>query len=160
MEPLQSCPAGKTMIVGVGNPLRGDDGIGPLLIQRLKGKTEFALLDCGEVPENFAQRIIDFSPDTVILVDAADWKGSRGQIKRIPEGEIANASLSTHNASLRLFIDYLRRQTRAKIIVIGVQAGDRGLMDSMSPEVEEAAEKLERWIVGSSSLQGEEDPTR
>ena len=64
---------GKTVIVGMGNPLRGDDGFGPALIERLRGKVSATCIDAGIAPENYVGRIVKETPDTILLVDVASW---------------------------------------------------------------------------------------
>ncbi len=135
------------MILGVGNTLRGDDGIGPVLIRNLQGKVGCGLLDCGETPENYLQKIIDFRASTIIIVDAADWGGPPGEIRQIRLEEISNPSFSGHTASLGLSLDYLRAYLRARIIIIGVQSGKREFLDPLSPEAKRALEILEDRLV-------------
>ena len=77
--------------------LKGDDQVGPLLIQRLQGKTGACLFDCGEVPENYIQPIIKAGPQTIIIVDASDWQGAIGDLRLIKREEIKNFSFSTQN---------------------------------------------------------------
>ena len=137
------CPVEKTLILGVGNVLRGDDGIGPALIRNLQGKVGCGLLDCGETPENCLREIIDFRPSTIIIVDAADWGGPAGEIRQVRPEEISNPSFSGHTASLGLCLDYLRAHLRARIIVIGVQSGKREFLDPISPEGKRALEILQ-----------------
>jgi hydrogenase 3 maturation protease len=149
---------GRIMILGVGNPLRGDDGVGPTLIRRLRRRCKFALLDCGEAPENYTKQILQFGPDTLILVDAADWKGRPGEIRQIGEDEIANANFFTHNLSLRLLLDYLKRQLRTSIIILAVQVKDREYLDPMSPEVKRAIGVLEDLICSLPGPMASESP--
>ena len=141
----------KIMILGVGNTLRGDDGIGPALIRDLRGKVGCGLLDCGEVPENHLQEIMDFGPSTIVIVDAADWGGNPGEMREIGLGEISNPGLSSHNSSLGLVLDYLQAHLRAKIIIIGVQSRTREFLDPMSPEAKGALKALEELLVRSLS---------
>jgi hydrogenase 3 maturation protease len=140
-------PGEKIMILGVGNTLRGDDGVGPTLIRDLRGKVGCGLLDCGEVPENHLQKIIDFGPDTIVIVDAADWGGNPGEMREISPEEIANPGFSSHNSSLGLVLAYLRAHLRAKIIIIGVQSRTREFLDPMSPEAKRALKALEDLLV-------------
>lgn len=141
------------MILGIGNPLRGDDGLGPLLIRRLRGKTRCALLDCGEAPENFGGQILAYHPETLLVVDAADWSGLPGEIRPITEDQIADCLPSTHGASLRFFLDYLRREWGGRILLIGIQIKTRGFMEPMSAEVKGAIQSLEKGIRKVFSLE-------
>ncbi|MGD9015417.1 MAG: hydrogenase 3 maturation endopeptidase HyCI [Candidatus Omnitrophota bacterium] len=139
----------KLAIVGIGNMLKGDDQVGPLLIQRLQGKTDACLFDCGQVPENYVQPIIETAPQTIFIIDAADWGGLIGELRLIKKEEVKNFSFSTHNASLGLFWDYLKNELPlANIIIIGIQVGKRDLMQSLSPEVESSLNQLVNFFTG------------
>lgn len=143
LEKFDSLLKGKAIILGIGNVMRGDDGAGPILISRLKRKTRANLLDCGEVPEDYTQPIIDAKPDKIVVVDAADWNGLPGEIKSIDPEEINNLSFSTHDSSLKMFMKYLRKHLpKVSIIIIGIQPKRRGFLDSLSPEVEKAVGRL------------------
>ncbi len=139
----------RTAIIGIGNALKGDDQLGPCLIQRLRGKTGACLFDCGEVPENYIQPIIKINPETIIVVDASDWKGAVGDLRLIKKEEIRNFGFSTHNASLGIFLDYLKEELPSvNIIIIGIQIGQRGLMQPLSPQVETTLSELVDFFTG------------
>jgi len=139
----------KTAILGIGNMLRGDDQLGPLLISRLQGKTRARLFDCSEVPENYIRPIIESKPETIIMVDASDWGGRAGELRIIKNEEIKYSGFSTHNAPLRIFCDFLKQELPlANIIIIGVQVGRRELMQPLSLEVEAALNKLVDFFIG------------
>ncbi len=75
--------AERVLIVGVGNPDRGDDGIGPLVVRQLLGRVS------GDVSiverSGDALALIDDweGRDAVILVDAAALGDTPGSIHRI-----------------------------------------------------------------------------
>ena len=143
LEKLDKILKGKTLILGIGNVMKGDDGLGPILISRLKGKTKANLLDCEEVPENYIQPIIEARPDSIVIVDAADWNGPAGEIRLIDAEEINNISFSTHDSSLQIFINYLKRNLpNTHIVIVGIQQKRKGFLDSLSPEVEKAIDEL------------------
>jgi len=128
---------GKIAIVGIGNILRADDGLGPKLIEILKTKpVKAALFDCGTVPENYIFPILSSSSDTVILVDAADLGAVPGQVKVFDIEDIANVSFSTHNPSPRLFTDLLKTgREDLNIFVVSVQPKSTMLGGPFSTEV-------------------------
>lgn len=128
---------GKAAIIGIGNILRGDDGLGPKLIELLKIRgVKAGLFDCGTAPENYIIPILSTSCDTVILVDAADLKLKPGSVKIFDLNEITNVSFSTHNPSPRLFTDLLRTgKDDLNIFVISVQPKTTVLGESVSKEV-------------------------
>ena len=142
----------KTIILGIGNIMRGDDGVGPILISRLKGNTKADLLDCGEVPENYTQPIIEAGPDNIVIVDATDWNGLVGEKRLIEVEEIHNVSPSTHNSSLQIFINYLKKHLpNTDVIIIGIQPKRTSFLDSLSPEVERTVDELLYLLSASPS---------
>ena len=146
---------GKVAIVGIGNVMRGDDGAGPELIARLKdgrrttSDDKLLLIDAGEVPENYLSKIIEFNPDTILLIDAVDLQESPGSIKLVEQDEIINAGLSTHNSSLVLAINYLRNEIESNILLLGIQPKGTGLMTGLSQPVKAGISKIEQIIRGS-----------
>ncbi|MFH0764651.1 MAG: hydrogenase 3 maturation endopeptidase HyCI [Candidatus Omnitrophota bacterium] len=135
---------GHVAIVGIGNILRGDDGLGPKLIELLKPRAiNAALFDCGTAPENYIFPILSASPDTVILVDAADIGKPPGSAKAFGIDEISNVSFSTHNPSPRLFTDLLKTgKDDLNIFVISIQPKTTTLGASLTKEVLEGLEGL------------------
>jgi hydrogenase 3 maturation protease len=111
----------KTVILGIGNPMRGDDGLGPALIERLQGKTNASLIDGGEVPENYLGPIEAAQPEVVLIVDAADLQASAGDAALIKMDQLSQTGISTHNASLGLFAKVVQTLTGAEILVLAVQ---------------------------------------
>lgn len=128
---------GKVAIVAIGNILRGDDGLGPKLIEILKSKSVKApLFDCGTAPENYIFPILSTSCDTVILVDAADLGIPPGEVRIFNLDEITNVSFSTHNPSPRLFTDLLKTgKDNLSIFVVSVQPKNTSLGKPLSKEV-------------------------
>ncbi|MDD5687755.1 MAG: hydrogenase maturation peptidase HycI [Elusimicrobia bacterium] len=133
---------GNVLIVGIGNSLKGDDGAGCEVIKQLEGKTNYKLLDVGSAPENYTKKIKEFCPDTIIFIDAVEMKEKPGTIKIIDEKEISSGFFTTHNMPLNLFLDYIKEQTKAKIIFIGIQPKSMKFGDKISPPVKKAIEKL------------------
>lgn len=128
---------GKVAIVGIGNIIRGDDCLGPKLIEILKARQlKAGLFDCGTAPENYIFPILTSACDTVVLVDAADLNLAPGAIRIFAIEEISNVSFSTHNPSPRLFTDLLKTgKEDINIFVISVQPKSAKLGEPLSAEV-------------------------
>jgi len=66
----------KVCVCGVGNRMRGDDGIGPKVIEELEkthsNEKDILLLDAQANPENFVRDIENFKPDKLIIIDAVE----------------------------------------------------------------------------------------
>ncbi len=105
-EQLEHMLTGATVIVGVGNRGRGDDGAGPALIDSLRGRTRARLVEAEEVPESYLGEITAGEADTVLLVDAVDFGGRPGEVGLFSRGELrGQPTFSTHRVPLRLVMD-------------------------------------------------------
>ncbi|MBU4484573.1 hydrogenase 3 maturation endopeptidase HyCI [bacterium] len=158
----------RVAIVGIGNTIRGDDGLGPALINRLKderrtlrlrsgqatnpstslgaGDERLLLIDAGEVPENYLCKIVDFKPDTVLLIDAVDIRQAPGTTKMIARDEISNYGLSTHNSSLSLVIEYISKEINTDILLLGVQSGGNEMFAEISAPVLQTINEIAQAI--------------
>lgn len=135
---------GRVTIAGIGNIMRGDDGLGPKLIELLKARNVNAgLFDCGTAPENYIFPMLKSLCDTLILVDAADMALEPGEARVLGVDNIMNISFSTHSPSPRLFIDLLKMgREDLNIFIISVQPKDTSLGTPLSEEVLKALETL------------------
>lgn len=129
---------GTVAIVGIGNIIRGDDGLGPKFIELMKARpgAKAKLFDCGTAPENYIFPILGTACDTVALIDAAEMGMAPGGMKIFSLDEIASVSFSTHNPSPRLFADLLRTgKPDMNIFVVSIQPKTALLGAALSEEV-------------------------
>ncbi len=142
---------GKVVIVGIGNILRGDDAVGPELIKRLKLKikneSQIELLDVGEAPENYLEKIVKQTPDTVLLIDAVDFGGSAGSVTLLEQESLKEDGLTTHNASLKLTIKYLKERSINRIFIIGVQPEQIKFGGGLSKSVDKTLNQIKEEII-------------
>ena len=135
------------LIVGIGNRLRGDDGVGPEILKRLKNQIPTLLLfDVGQVPENYLGKIVKQRPDTIVLIDAVDLGASPGTINIIEKDDIKDESLSTHNISLKLVVKYLQKETSADVFLLGIQPKTTEFGREISEPIRESLEKVVRML--------------
>ncbi len=147
LDHLKSHLQGKVIILGIGNPLRSDDGAGSILASRIKDGVSFLVWDGGLNPENYLNRIIKEKPDTLVLIDAADFGGKPGELRLMEAEEIQTTNLfATHNASLSLLINYLQGNIKMNIIVLVIQPKTIALGDTLSPEVSAVLNNLENFF--------------
>jgi len=133
----------KTVIIGIGNIIKGDDGAGPLVCQELKNEQISAdLIDAGTVPENYIQKIIKKAPKNLLVIDAIDFGANPGTIKIFESGQLNSHVMSTHSLSPHLFVDMICQNIRVAVYFIGIQPAQVQLGQSISPEVNLAIEKL------------------
>jgi len=132
----------KTLILTIGNTLRGDDAAGPLLFQQLKGRIAAEIIDAGTVPENYIQTIIKKAPEVLLVIDAIDFSASPGTIKIFKPDQLGSVVHSTHSLSPHLFIDMIRKSIKVDVYLIGVQPAQVGFGQSVCAKVAEATQRL------------------
>jgi hydrogenase 3 maturation protease len=147
LESICSKLKGKVLILGVGNPLRGDDGAGPYLIKQLKGRVEANLLNGEEEPEILLDQIAGMKPDSILIVDSVDLMAKPGSAALMDENQIDKRSLFTHHASLKLFIECVKGETGAKVLVLGIQPKSMEIGQTMSREVKESLGHLRDILI-------------
>ena len=137
---------GKVVIIGIGNTLRGDDGFGPALVEKLTGKVNAVCLDAGSAPENYTGKIVKECPDTILLVDALHLGLAPGKYEILKKDQILKSGFSTHDVSPHMFIDYLESKTSADIYMLGVQPENLSTGLEMSASVKAALEEISMLI--------------
>jgi hydrogenase 3 maturation protease len=130
LEELHRLVAGRRfVVVGVGNPLRGDDGVGSWTARRCEDA-----IDAETVPENFLGVILARRPDLVLFVDAAEIGGEPGSLALAPAGDLAARVPSTHAPSL-LPIAQILGVHGIRSWVLGIQPGGVRWGEEPGPEV-------------------------
>jgi hydrogenase 3 maturation protease len=134
----------RTVIVGVGNPLRGDDAVGPRTIELLESKPlpNVLLLNTESVPEAFTGKIEKFKPTHVLIIDAANFGGAPGEAILITGEQIGGQAVSTHSLPLNIFISYIELTLRIKVLLLGVQPTSIVLGDPLSATVQTAVNSI------------------
>lgn len=135
LDSLTGLRGSKTLILGVGNVLKGDDAAGPLVCERLQGNVSATVIDAGTVPENYIRPVIRASPEKLLIVDAVDSGDSPGAVRVFKPDEMEAFALSTHALSLHLFADMIRQEISLEILVLGIQPAQTKLGEKISPAV-------------------------
>ena len=113
--------SGNVVVVGVGNPLRGDDAAGCLVARRLHGTPGVRVIEAEEVPESFVGDIAAAVPDAVALVDAVDLGREPGAVAVLEKEQVAAYAPTTHRMPLSLVMEVAHRRTGADVFLIAVQ---------------------------------------
>ena len=137
----------KLIVLGVGNELKCDDGVGPYIIKKLKeenieDKKKLLFIDAKTVPENFTGKIRKEKPTHLIIVDACLMDEEPGFMKIVNKYDFANIGISTHSMSLSFFVRYLEKDTEFRIIFVGIEPESMDYADSPTPKVEAAANEF------------------
>ena len=130
----------------IGNDMRGDDAIGPIMAENLKkifkNRSDIIVINAETVPENYTGLIRKENPSIIIFIDAVEMKSSPGHIKLVQSDKIADYSISSHAMRLSFMIKYLESFTDAKILLIGIQPKNMEMSNPISKEVQESLEEL------------------
>lgn len=149
-----------TVVIGLGNPIMGDDGFGLAALDALRARwvptadVEFVdggtwgltLLPCVERAER------------LLLLDAIECGRAPGTVVRLQDHEIPSylmTKLSPHQVDMReiLALAALRGHSPTEVVALGVQPAIVDVVGKLSPEVEAAVEgvaavameQLEEW---------------
>jgi len=153
-----------TLIIGLGNPLRGDDGVGVRVAQTLAEQT---LPNGVEVVDGGTQGLGLVSllegQQRVILIDAAEMGKSPGQFVRFTMDEAylpgEDQSLSIHAAGLRdaLLLARALGVLPDELVIFGVQPASIEWDSVLSPQVEATLPDLIRAVL-KEAVAGSQEP--
>ncbi|HUV66818.1 MAG TPA: hydrogenase 3 maturation endopeptidase HyCI [Sedimentisphaerales bacterium] len=147
VEQLDGLRGSRTLIVGIGNTLKGDDGAGPLVCERLKRlKISADLIDAGTVPENYIRPIVKKAPKNLLVVDAMDFGARAGMVGIFEPEQLHAHAFSTHALWPGLFVEMIRRDLDVDVRFVGIQPAQTQFGQTVSPPVDEAIQQLCRVL--------------
>lgn len=137
-------------ILGVGQTLRGDDGVGLAVVRGLRpyAHPNLLLIEAAHAPENCTSQVRRFAPDLVLLVDAAQMEEPPGTIRWLDWRSCDGLSASTHTMPLSLLGEYFTAVLRCDIALIGIQPASLELGETLSPEATAAARQVVEALAG------------
>jgi len=142
--------ANRVVVAGIGNPIRTDDYVGLKIVEDLKGKlpATVLLLEAETVPESCLLDIEEFHPSHVLLIDAAFLGLKPGEASLLDAEKIANSSaVTTHLLPLRVFCEYVKQATGAKIALLLIEPHSTEFGEGLTTEVQGAADRLTKVLV-------------
>jgi len=137
----------RVLILGIGNKMRGDDGAGSELAAQLAGRVSATVIDAEEVPENYLGPVIADNPEVLLILDAASMDAAPGSLAIIEMDNIAGSGLSTHSASLNLFLLVLQSEIQPDTFILGVQPQNITFGAPISQPVSVAMEMIEKSLI-------------
>ena len=132
----------RALVIGLGNPLRGDDGLGPAVIAALQPAAGSGLTLVESDGHDLVEWLASQEFARIVVVDAADLGRTPGSWTRLtPERLAASKGRLTHGMGLRESLELLAalglRRT-APISVYAVQPAAVGWGPGLSREVGQA----------------------
>ncbi len=141
-------------IVGIGNLLMGDDGVGVRVLEVLRQNYEFPpevkLLDGGTKSIELLPYLEDARK--VIFIDAVDVGQAPGTVFDVSGSEVAEYfqnKLSVHQIGLPDLIGamYLRGTVPEEMVLVGVQPSYTDLQWGLTEEVQKAVQRAAERVV-------------
>jgi len=133
-------------LVGAGNPMRRDDGVGVWLAERLRGAS-VQVFNAEDVPESYLGDIARTGCRNVIFMDAVDAGLEPGAVVFGPMEELGERpGLSTHKLSLSLCGRYLGANGQ-QTFLLGIVPGDIDFGPGLTTPVERAAGEVRDLIL-------------
>jgi hydrogenase 3 maturation protease len=143
---------GRITIMGIGNPLLGDDGVGCAVLRRLQddlahmpasdGAAAITLVDAEEVPESHTGVVEAARPTVILLIDAADLGAAPGSLALVEGRRLDSQAAFTHRTPLGPLARYLEERTHAEVLLIGIQPGRLEWGEPLTPDVAATADQL------------------
>jgi len=134
------------LIVGVGNRIKGDDGVGIYITKELKYKGLSNIIIAENGLENYIGKINSQNPKGIVLVDALDIENEKpGFFELIPVNEIKNTTSGTHNLSFKTLTSFFETN---KQWILGIQPENVSYGLELSQDVKTAADEIVNLIVG------------
>lgn len=137
----------RVLVLGLGNPFRRDDGLGPAAVKRLRehlgDRPDVELVEGGLSP---FEALLGRGGGKLVVIDAARGGGEPGTIYRAGRSglEPSGAALSTHGLGLAEALCQLELvgDRWEDVVVFGVEPADTGWGEGLTARVEEALEDV------------------
>ena len=141
------------LIIGIGNPDRGDDAAGRAVAARLKARVprNVRVIECGGEATALLARFCE--ADEVILIDAATSGAAAGTVERFEAhtGPLpaARFGVSTHGFGLAEAIELARTlgELPRRCVVYAIEGRSFAIGEALSQDVEDAVGRVAAHIL-------------
>jgi hydrogenase maturation protease len=157
----------KTLILGLGNILLGDEGVGVRVVERLLDLYHFPegtqALDGGTLALDLLPYVED--ADRMVVIDAVDMRAEPGTVVRITDEEVPtflSVKVSPHQMGLAdiLSAARLRGLSPSELVLWGVQPEAMDTTLELSPSVAAQVDVLVNGVLADLSQWGIEPTGR
>jgi hydrogenase 3 maturation protease len=137
----------RTVILGIGNPLQGDDAVGPALVDLLRGRVDATLINAGEVPENYLSSIQAAQPEVVLIIVALELGAEPGCVVIMEADRLRAIENFTRNPGLAFLAVMIQDSTGAEVILLGVQPEGTAFAADLSIAVQQTISNLNEMLI-------------
>jgi hydrogenase 3 maturation protease len=150
-EQLATAMQGTVVVMGLGNPCRGDDAAGSLVARKVREVLGQNAIDAQDVPENYLCQVVDLQPDTVVLIDSVDLSAAPGTVALLDKEQMVAYWPGTHRVPISLLMNYLEQQTRARVMLIAIQPYQTSFLQAITPAVLSSVEAIAGALITAIS---------
>lgn len=139
--------SGDLVFIGVGNPLRSDDGVGVMIATELGKVLKYRrvkVLVLEDRVDLLPKKLKRLKPAALLFFDAADFGGEPGEVRLINIHESARKTMSAHEIPLDVIVKLSGMSCPAYIL--GVQVWSLEIGGQMNPAVRAAGERIVEFI--------------
>lgn len=137
-------------IISIGNPLKSDDNIGNLIVDKIKKfykNKDYHFFKGGMNPENFIEPLRKINPGVIFFIDVAIFDGEVGDMKLFNLEDVVDMNMSSHYFPITLFKKYF---PNTKLVLIGIKPKFIDFGENLSSELKarlkEIIENVKRTI--------------
>jgi len=160
---MQDVDQSKTVVVGVGNIIRSDDGLGVHALRRLLADTrapqDVAFVDGGTLGLELVSYVCEAS--RLLLIDAVDIGQSPGTLIRMNGDELRSlpGAASVHQLGVADLIATLSlaSEERPDIVLLGIQPASTDWGTRLTPKIEAALGPLVAMAIAVLTSWSQED---
>ena len=123
--------------------LRRDDGAGPYIFNHIRRTDDhIRLLNVADRPEDSIDEAVAVQPVKTVIIDAADYGGTAGEARIIPQEQIPESTLSTHTFPLKIITRMLEEDTGSEVFFLGIQPADVSWGEGLTADVKMTADAI------------------
>jgi len=153
---LRGCAGEQLLVVGVGNPSRGDDAAGLLLGRGVAEALRAAYIAGEDVPEHYTEQMRTGPATQVLFVDAVDMGMPPGHIALLRVDDLDDTSISTHKVSRARLLEAMSGK---QVRLLGIQPRSLGWGHEVSEPVRAGVERFVRALTEPGPPAGDRSVT-
>lgn len=141
----------KILILGIGNPLFSDEGIGPYITEELKKYAlpiNIDIIDGGTGGFGLIQYFQQY--DNIIVIDAVDMDAAPGTIRKLKLSDVTGKTHTCHSLHQTSFTETVQLANTlgsySQIVIFGVQPENTKDLGGLTPEVKKIVPILIAWL--------------
>ena len=135
-------------IIGLGNMLRRDDGVGVYVASKLKnflgGIRGVEVIVAEDRVDYAAKELERINPGLIIVIDAMEFHGIPGEIRVLRLEDVEEPYAYTHRIPMKTIFKLMGIE--APTYVVGIQVASRDFGEGLSGEVKAAGDEVVEFL--------------